>query len=320
MAITFELPTDNLLNTQWYLQNDGIDLVNKMHWCFRKGADAKVVDAWKVLWKHKGNLGSNKITIAVIDKGFDINHPDYKDKLVAPKDFYSRPPNHAFKIRPEKDNAGRWVSNADHGTSCAGIALASANGKGIVGVAPNARFMPIQYNSASGLDLRRMFRHIMANGGDVISCSFGTLGQSMDHDTAKAILDCATKGRNGKGCVICFATGNDSELLQHKELATHPNIIAVGASTSEDTFAPYTNRSLNMSVVAPGGYGHSGTMVTTDVGTIVTELDGTINVGKGKNDAQPLYRFNAEGTSFAWPAGRWYCGADFIGQPKIESH
>jgi len=292
---SFQMPTDELLKTQWYLDNQGIDHLNGRHWAFRKRADAKVIEAWKILSKATGEMGSTDITIAVIDKGFDIHHPDFSGKVVAPKDFFN-PEQAQFRFQVSPDHTGQLTTNADHGTACAGIALALANGKGIVGVAPNAKFMPIQYNSASALDLRRMLRYIMENNGDVISCSFGTKGLPMDSLTAKVIHDCATKGRNGKGCVICFATGNDAEMLHNNELATHPDVIAVGASTSEDTFAPYTNRTVNMSIVAPGGYGFSGMMTTTDVGF---DIHGK-PVGKGDSDT-PFYRMDAAGTSFACP-------------------
>ena len=294
------IPSDSLMNVQWYLENDGIDRMNNKNWTFRKRADAKVIEAWKLLEEHKGFICSDKITIAVIDKGFDIQHPDFQGKIVGAKDFLNDK-NNQFRIELTKDSRGNWITNADHGTSCAGIACASANGEGIVGVAPHAKFMPIQYNSAAGRDLRRMFRHIMKNDGDIISCSFGTLGVPMDTLTAKTIRDCAKKGRKGKGCIICFATGNDAEMLLNNELATHPDIIAVGASTSEDTLAPYTNRTINMSVIAPGGYGYSGMMATTDVGFARDPNTGILEpVGKG-DLTDPFYRNNAEGTSFACP-------------------
>ncbi len=312
------IPSDSLMNVQWYLRNDGIDHMNNKNWTFRKRADAKVIEAWELLEEHKGFICSDKITIAVIDKGFDIKHPDFQGKIVGAKDFLNDK-NNQFRIELTKDNRGNWVTNADHGTSCAGIACASANGEGIVGVAPHAKFMPIQYNSAAGRDLRRMFRHIMKNDGDVISCSFGNLGVPMDTLTAKTIRDCAKKGRKGKGCVICFATGNDAEMLLNNEIATHPDIIAVGASTSEDTLAPYTNRSINMSVIAPGGYGYSGMMATTDVGFARDPNTGILEpVGKG-DLTDPFYRNNAEGTSFACPLVAGVAALILSANPKLKA-
>lgn len=124
----------------------------------------------------------------------------------------------------------------------------------------------------------------------------------MDRLTIKTLHEAATNGRNGLGMVIVFATGNAYDFLKSNELATHPDVIAVGATTSEDTFAPYTNRTANMSVVAPGGYGHSGRMTTTDVSFLddLSDSGELIEAGKGEGD-NPYYRHNAEGTSFACP-------------------
>ncbi len=310
-AYEFTKPSDDLLDHQWYLENQGRDPMGTEHWKYRRGADARVIEAWQILQGVTGNMGSDTVTIAVLDKGFDLTHPDFQGKLVAPKDFSPFGSIEPFKIfqSGQSPDPNVMFTNADHGTACAGIACAKSNGQGIVGVAPNAKLMPIIYNTAGGRDLRRMFRHIMKNGGDVISCSFGNLGQPMDSLAIRAIKECATEGRSGKGCVIVFATGNDYSYLKNNELATHPNVIAVGASTSEDTFAPYTNRTTNMSVVAPGGWGHSGTMATTDPGHI--NRHGLLTpIGKGPVkdlDAfdfvnhHHFYRFNAEGTSFACP-------------------
>lgn len=309
-ACEFTLPTDDLLKKQWYLNNDGKDPLGNNDWKLRKGADAKVFEAWNVLDNVIGQLGSDTITIAVLDKGFDLKHPDFEGKIVAPRDFSSWGNIEPFKIfDTDSGRADAISTNADHGTACAGIALAKSNGVGIVGVAPNAKFMPIVYNTGGGLDLRRYFRHIMENGGDVLSCSFGNLGIPMDSLAIRAIHECATEGRNGKGCVIVFATGNDYAFLKNNELATHPDVIAVGATTSEDTFAPYTNRTTSMSVCAPGGWGHTGTITTSDPG-FLNRHGNLVPIGHGPNssatnigfvDHHHFYRFNAEGTSFACP-------------------
>lgn len=303
----FQVPTDELLTRQWYLENNGIDPSGKgQDWKYRKGADAKVVEAWQILHEHKGFISSPDITIAVLDKGFDLSHPDFEGKIIAPRDFnYENStliPEPFAVQKGEVDSTGKTSTEADHGTSCAGIALAAANGSGVVGVAPNSKFMPIRYYVANGRFMRAMFRHMTANGADVASCSFGNIGLPMDRLSIRVLRDAATRGRNGRGMVIVFATGNAYDILKNNELATHPDIIAVGATTSEDTFAPYTNRTNNMSVVAPGGYGHSGTMTTADVGFLdnLSPTGELVEAGKGEAD-DPYYRHNAEGTSFATP-------------------
>src|SRR5690606_36642496 len=80
------------------------------------------------------------------------------------------------------------------------------------------------------------------------------------------------------GCVICFAAGNynvpvnekleaplsfyDSQLVEHKLVkgeriknpyASHPDVIAVAASTGLNKKAAYSNYGKEISVCAPGG-------------------------------------------------------------------
>jgi len=301
----FQLPTDELFSQQWYLQNKGHYGDGEQDWLYRKGGDAKVVEAWKILDTYKKDWGAKNIKIAIIDGGFDLKHPDLKDKIVAKQDFdfgsaeyLAKAPFDLFEEPSLTSTHSTVFSNGDHGTSCAGIALAASNGIGIVGAAPNAGFIPIilKLNFFTNRSLRTALEFAMEAGADVISCSLGLPEKMLTYDIYRAIHECATKGRNGKGCVICFASGNDHKLLPPGAIATHPEVITVGATTSEDQLAPYSNRSINMSVVAPGGFANAIQMVTADVGHIA----GHIPAGKGPITT-PFYRVNAAGTSFACP-------------------
>jgi len=301
----FRPPTDELFSQQWYLQNRGNYDDGLQDWLYRKGGDAKVVDAWKILDNHQKDWGAKRVKIAIIDGGFDLNHPDLKDKIVAKKDFdfgsSDYPAAQPFDLFEEASfykNSETVFSNGDHGTSCAGIALAASNNIGIVGVAPNAGFIPIilKLNFFSPRKLRKALQFAMDAGADIISCSLGLPRKAINYDMYRSIHECATQGRNGKGCIICFAAGNDYQFLKAGAIATHPDLMAIGASTSEDDLAPYSNRSKNLSIIAPGGFENAIKMVTSDVG----ELANGIAAGKGPK-ATPYYRMNATGTSFACP-------------------
>lgn len=231
----FTAPTDDLLGHEWHLLNNGF--VADVNYRLKKGADAKVVDAWKRL----GNMGSSQITIAVIDNGFDPTHPDLRQKVVKPYDLWSQSAN-----LPQGD------TRFTHGTPCASVALAASNGAGIVGSSPNARFMPVNGTSFSDRATEQMFDYCVKNGADVISCSWGTTDPTFRLNTLKeeAIARAARQGRNGKGCVIVFAGGNeDLEYLNY--YAAHPDVIAVAASTSQDQHASYSNRGRELCVCAP---------------------------------------------------------------------
>ncbi len=231
----FSAPPDTLLPHEWHLENTGY--VVDVNFRLKKGADAKVMDAWRRL----GNTGNTGVVVAVIDNGFDLSHPDLKDKVVKPYDVWSN-----------SSNVLQGDARYTHGTPCASVAIAASNGQGIVGAAPGARFMPVSGTSFSVRDTETMFDYCIKNGADIISCSWGTTdtGQRLNPLKEAAIAKAAREGRNGKGCVILFAAGNEN-LDYLNFYATHPDVIAVGASTSQDEHASYSNRGRELSVCAP---------------------------------------------------------------------
>ncbi len=231
----FVAPEDDMLEHQWHLRNSGI--VADVNFPLKRGADAKVFDAWSRL----GNTGSGDIVIAIIDNGFDVSHPDLKDKIHKPFDLWN-----------QSSELDQGDFRFTHGTPCASVAIAASNGKGIVGAAPSAKFMPVSGTSFSLRATEQMFNYCIENGADVISCSWGTTDPAFDLNPMKqaAIAKAAREGRNGKGCVIVHAVGNeDLDFVNY--YAAHPDVIAVAASTSQDQHASYSNRGREVTICAP---------------------------------------------------------------------
>lgn len=227
--------SDDLIEHQWHLKNDGRLPDSNHH--IKAGADARIIDGWNRL----GNAGKSNIKVAVIDNGFDISHPDLKDKIIKPYNAITRSSN-----MPQGDR--RYT----HGTPCASVAVAASNGNGIVGSAPNARLIPVHGTSFRDDTTERMFDYCIQNGADVISCSWGTTDprHSLNYRKRAAIKKAATQGRGGKGAVIVYAAGNE-QLDYINYYAAHPNVIAVAASNSQDKHAYYSNRGSGISVCAP---------------------------------------------------------------------
>jgi len=236
----FMEPRDGLLPHAWHLENPGF-VTDVPNFRLKVGADAKV----KAAWRRLGNLGSTGIKVAVIDNGFDLRHPDLRGKVIAPLSISS-----GGGTIPTGPRFG------DHATPCASVAVAAANGTGIVGAAPNARLMPLHGLTYSKFLTERMFSHCIRNGADIISCSWGTIDAryrpGAEHE--RSIRKALTTGRGGKGCVVVFAAGNEGrEYINY--YANIPGVIAVGASTSSDTHARYSNRGNGITVVAPSDGG-----------------------------------------------------------------
>lgn len=230
----FTMPSSNLFPLQWHLENKGA-APGEPRGKIVKGADMKVVKAWQLL----GNKGSNKIRIAVIDNGFHLNHPAYRDKIAAKFSIFTP----AF-----------LEHGSGHGTSCAGLAAASETADGIIGVAPNAELLLVDGTTFSWDSLERVFKFCMDNGADVISCSWGGLSFPMGRDPMHDIVlqEITTKGRNGKGCPVLFAAGNEN--AEHLNVMGQlKNVICVGGTTSADEHLDVSNRGNEISVSAPGG-------------------------------------------------------------------
>ncbi len=250
----FALPDDKLLTEQWHLRNVGFHRGTNQG--FKKGADARVVEAWEIA----ASLGDPSVVVAVIDDGFDLQHDDLgaDGKVVAPWDFTR------LNDRPLPSD-GDW-----HGTACAGVAVGSANGSGILGAAPGCSLMPVRFSGHTPLAVESWFDYVTANGAAVVSCSWSSKAKyyplcKIEKD---AITRCATAGRGGLGCVVCFAAGNESRDVNDPAgesvngYAAHPQVMAIAACTSMDEKAHDSNIGDEISVCAPSS-GAGGWRVTT---------------------------------------------------------
>src|SRR5687767_3398054 len=84
-----------------------------------------------------GADGSAAVTIAVVDSGVRSAHPEFAGKLVQ-----------GFNAMDDSSNT---EDDHGHGTGVASVAAAAADGAGMVGVARNARIMPIRVLDATGV-------------------------------------------------------------------------------------------------------------------------------------------------------------------------
>ena len=188
------------------------------------------------------------VVIAVIDDAFDIDHPEFAGfgKVVGAQNFDRR--NARQGPRPKNDLER-------HGTAAAGVAC--ANGEvGASGVAPRASLMPLKLTKPLGARAEAdAFFWAADQGADIISCSWGpaeghwadptdprhTQVFSLAASTRLAIEYAATKGRNGKGCVIFFGAGNGNENVDNDGYSSHPMVIAVGACNDQNRRSAYSD-------------------------------------------------------------------------------
>ncbi|MBB4078402.1 subtilisin family serine protease [Lewinella aquimaris] len=299
----FSEPRDGLFPEEWHLENEG-SIPGVPNYPLKRGADARVRAAWKRL----NSLGSSAVTIAVIDKGFDLNHPDLAGKSV-----------HPLHINSNETKLPVGAAAGTHGTPCASVALGAANGTGIVGAAPNARLMPLHGLTYSPYYTERMFNHCVTSGADVISCSWGTV-EAIYRPGAlheRAVTSALTRGRGGKGCIVVFAAGNEGKNLINY-YAQLPGVIAVGASTSNDTHASYSNRGPGLTVVAPsdGGWPILAARASWDPG--VPRVSPEKKYYADGRDRGPYHK-HFGGTSCATPLVAGICALMLSANPELTS-
>ncbi|MEB3298324.1 MAG: S8 family serine peptidase [Candidatus Sericytochromatia bacterium] len=226
---------------QWYLEQMGIPKV----------------------WSEAGSLKTVKV--AVIDTGVDLKHPDLQGVLEQGANF-DQPG------RPPQDGQG-------HGTMTAGLVGAVANnGKGIAGVAPNARIVPVKVgNSASSVCEAMLWA---ADNADMITMSLSFKPHMSEYPTAVEATKRAAQAVMDKGTPMACSMGNTGTVSRNVPSAFAGNeikdLIAVGATDFTDKVANFSTRGNWCSVAAPGvniftlkmggGYGSTnGTSFSTPI-------------------------------------------------------
>ncbi|MGW0546787.1 type VII secretion-associated serine protease mycosin [Streptomyces altiplanensis] len=220
------------------------DTIRAQQWAL----DAMRTDqAWRTT-KGKG------VTVAVLDTGVDGSHPDLEGRVLEGKDLIG------FGAR-KGDRA--W---ARHGTAMAGIIAGHGNGPGradgVVGIAPEAKILPVRVilegadparkrsRSTRGHALAEGIRWAADHGADVINLSLGDDSKSAHPEAAE---DAAVQYALAKGAVVVASAGNSGEEGDHISYpAAYPGVIAVAAVDSSGTHAPFSTRRWYATVSAPG--------------------------------------------------------------------
>ncbi len=197
------------------------------------------------------------VTIAVIDDGVEIDHPEFAGRIVHPFDATTN--DQDPRPKDKGDN---------HGTACAGMACAAGLKDGASGTAPEASLMPIRLRSGLGsMAEANAFAWAADHGADVISCSWGPTdgewwnpGDTVHNrqtglpDSTRLALEYAlNKGRKGKGCVILFAAGNGNEDTANDGYASYPGVIAVAACNDTGVRSVYSDFGDAVWVCFPSG-------------------------------------------------------------------
>lgn len=255
------IPNDQSFPEQWGLNNTGQSHPVTHAGFNARGAGDADIDAPQA-WNRQ--TGRARTTVAVLDSGVDIEHPDLDESLFQNSgetaDNNTDDDNngyvddaHGYNFAGDNDTlleSNRNIVGYDHGTHVAGIVAAEANNnEGIAGVCFGCRIMvlkfmrPIDTNGDGQKDTMvgslaaelEALAYARKNGADVLNGSFGSATYSRFERRAFAAL-----GRRGIPAVI--AAGNqasDNDLFtrgspDYPASYTLPNIISVAASNHRD--------------------------------------------------------------------------------------
>jgi hypothetical protein len=210
-----KVPTDPRYDSQWYLPK------------------VSAPEGWDL------TTGSARTILAVIDSGCNALHPDLKTKLVS---GYNTVQNTAYDT---SDVAG-------HGTWVAGLAAAATNnGVGVAGAAWDIAVMPVRVLdetlSGTAYDVDKGIIWATDHGAKVLNLSLG--GDSAE----QAERDAAKYAQNHD--VLVVASAGNEYLTRNLPVypAALPGVVAVGATTVQNTRASYSNTGTYLSLMAPGG-------------------------------------------------------------------
>ena len=192
------------------------------------------------------------ITIAVVDTGVDLTHPDLAANVDTERDVDF--------VDGKADTDGAQDTDG-HGTHVAGIAAAvTNNGVGVAGVAPKARILPVRVLGPEENRTARIaagVRYAADAGAHVInlSLSYSPPGHVDTITGTMRPVQEAIAYALGKGAVVVASSGNDSLPLCAEPAAVN-GVLCVGAVDRSERPAYYTNfesRRSRRYLVAPGG-------------------------------------------------------------------
>lgn len=218
-------------------------------------AQVDAVDAWT---KSTGK----GVTVAIIDSGVDVQHPEFKGKLtILPGSDLADNDDNPDDDSGLKDGEGKLVKG--HGSGGAGVIGAlTNNGEGIAGIAPDVKIMPLKVfpsdPNASTFNLVtavvRAIKMATDNGAKVINLSLGgefKFGTGNDTLVGGIETPCTDAYNRGTLCVV--SSGNARAKQTASGYAHDFNAMLVSANDKDGKPADFAqNADTKWAISAPG--------------------------------------------------------------------
>lgn len=179
--------------------------------------------------------GDPAIKVAILDDGVDDRHEDLREAIQAAYDATSDTP------------LGEINSWDGHGTACAGLAAAShRNELGVRGVGAGCSLLVVRIAlsaypggpwATTSSNIRRGIDWAVDAGAAVLSNSWGG---APSNAVLEAIQRARAVGREGKGCIVVVAAGNDGGPVDFP--GNVDGVLTVSGTNEFDEFKTVTSR------------------------------------------------------------------------------
>lgn len=204
------------------------------------------------------------VTVAVVDSGVDYYHNELSEKVAINDEetpgngidddgngFIDDVRGWDFSgaIAGVSPNDNDPMDELGHGTHVSGIIAADNDSDGVVGVAPEAKILPVRVLDDQGYgtnsNIAAGIRYATDNGADIINMS---LGGPMPSSAVKSALDYA----EDHGVLVVAAAGNEFSWNVYSSYpAAYSNVISVGATGQDGKLATFSNYG-KVDIAAPG--------------------------------------------------------------------
>ncbi|MEM8890457.1 MAG: S8/S53 family peptidase [Bacteroidota bacterium] len=246
-GLTLNHPADPKFDKQYTFENTGqsIDGVSGT-----ADIDINAPEAWDL------TLGSSTILVGILDEGVEP-HEDLEDDGGNSRLIPGYAPGGVGTGESQLQYEG-------HGQSVAGLIGASHNSLGIAGVAPNSMMVsayieadPATVVSDAVNGMQWLWKVAKV---DIINNSYGF--KSCDQNLYPAFVDvidsAQIKGRDGKGCVVIYASGENAAGTTCINFpGNRPNVLTVGAVDGNGDVPFYSPFGPAMDVVVPSAGANS---------------------------------------------------------------
>lgn len=261
------MPNDPLFGLQWDFKANGTA-------AGQSAGGASFTD----FWTRAKMTGSKNVTVAVVDTGLQMNHPDIKNSPnIAPGyDMVSDPmmgndgdgrdsdPNDPGDRCDPNDPT---TSDTFHGTHVAGTigVAATNNANGIAGGNWNVTIVPVRALGRCGGKLSDINDAIRWAAGkvpardadgkevwnshpaDIINLSIGLF------EPCPASMQAAINDAVAAGAIVVAAAGNARVDAKYFAPGGCDNVISVAANDARGVLTPYSNFGVGVAIMAPGG-------------------------------------------------------------------